>query len=259
MLRPPSVVSVELEDMVRQFSLRSTSAKINPKMSSRQVADLLASRTGSSVSSPAVEMLSLQDGSVESQESTVDSMISSSSETKPQGLVEANVAKHKLLQASLRQAGAPQKKNVAETLAELKEAFKDNKAESTKKPKDEQHEEAEKEMPPKKKRKKNPTKKAVKPAASATQRATSKVPREPKVEEKNKPAPATGKSVKQIPNKVSDPRPLKMDRKNVASRAYHRVLSQKLQEMDHVSAKCEARKAHQAALLEWDKQHGTSV
>ena len=110
MLRPPSVVSVELEDMVRQFSLRSTSAKINPKMSSRQVADLLASRTGSSAPSPAVEMLSLQDGSVESQESTVDSMISSSSETKPQGLVEANVAKHKLLQASLRQAGAPQKK-----------------------------------------------------------------------------------------------------------------------------------------------------
>ena len=49
--------------------------------------------------------------------------------------------------------------------------------------------------------------------------------------------------------------PLKMDRKNVCSRAYHKELKEKLKTMKKDEAKHYARLAHQKAAEEWIQEH----
>ena len=53
---------------------------------------------------------------------------------------------------------------------------------------------------------------------------------------------------------------VKMDKKNYTSRAYHKTYDQKVKEgMDPLDAKFEARKAHRAAIIEWQEKYEGTV
>lgn len=66
-------------------------------------------------------------------------------------------------------------------------------------------------------------------------------------------------SPEQKVKKKTDSKPcLKMDRKNVASRAYHRKFTEMLKSLTREEAKVYAREAHQRALDLWDQEHQTA-
>ena len=157
----------------------------------------------------------------------------------------------------------PKKKSVAEVLTDMKLAYQRSKKQTKPVLEDKQVKEVEISQerrqplpspvralePAREKRKASQcaaadAKPVAKQKAAAVKSKSKKLPAKEKQQRKTKQAakPTNGK-------------PLKMDRKNVASRAYHAMLSKMEKTMSKELAKIHARKAHADALEQWNREH----
>ena len=263
---PPAPASINLEECIKEFPMRSTRGGVHVKnmpqdtlqmilkMVSQQQSggssrgasfrpDLLAIEDGSAGASPAsVSMVSGRETPRTQADASEAETINDSFGSQSQVQIMTSDLREKALKSSV----VP-KQGLAGTLAVLKDAYaKDNASRQSKR--DAQLlEDAE---PPQKKKKKKEQKQEA--------------PVE-KIQEKNveKPKPTMPKATPKSKSKHKEEKKekpsttLKMDKKNVASRAYHHCLACKLREgMEKSDAKVCARLAHKHAGEQWEKEFG---
>lgn len=275
----PRQVTPELEDAVRSFKVRSSASDINPQSCKNVFMKWLGQIDGPHTSESSFqnqpEILPIEDGRVDSQEQAMSIVSGESASKKSVSLAKPELFSSLKTELTEVKGHLQKKKSVAETLLDLKSAYhgvkdshklgEDSNGTTAKKrpvPAAEAHTEKNETSPPKgnenKSKKQKEPKSILKGKDSKAKKTQTK---EPVSAPKGKADKAHKQKLSAVGKMEKKEKPaLKMDKKNVASRAYHQMLNLKIQEgLCKEQAKCFARSAHMEAADRWDFEHRSSL
>ena len=271
---PPVPASIHLEECIKEFPMRSTRSSVHVRRMPQEALQLVLKMVsqqqggGSNRGGPSFQpgVLALEDGSAGASPASV-SVVSGKdtprtqadvSETEVFGTDSFDSLADSQPEVQLKtkelkdraQKSLEAKKSITTTLATLKDAYaKDNLDRQSKRDAKALGDGDTTSTTSKKKKEEAPA-------------APVKVPEKKPLQEKKKPTvtkpKAKPKAKSNLEEKKQKKKPtLKMDKKNVTSRAYHRCLDIKLREgLEKSEAKALARLAHQEAGEQWEKEFG---